>query len=117
MLYWHCVCDCGTKRAVFGADLKRRGSLSCGCLMRELASERAMATHRMSRHPAYRTWIRIKVRCTNPNDDGHHLYGGRGIKVCSRWETFEKFWEDMGPSWVRGASIDRIDTNGDYSPE
>lgn len=115
MLYWHCVCECGTKRAVFGGDLKRGGSLSCGCLMRERASIRS-ATHRMTRHPAHSTWLHMRNRCTNPRNDGYYLYGGRGVKLCKRWEKFENFWKDMGATWFEGATLDRIDTNGDYTP-
>lgn len=116
MLYWNCICECGTNRPVFGADLKRGGSLSCGCLMREEASRRS-ATHRMTHHPAYGSWKHMKTRCANPLNDGFYLYGGRGIRLCERWLKFENFWEDMEPTWYSGATIDRINVNGDYSPE
>jgi hypothetical protein len=116
MLYWHCVCDCGTQRAVFGGDLKRGGSHSCGCLMREAAGQRK-TTHGMMNHPAYRSWVYMKGRCNNPNTDGYHLYGGRGIKVCKRWSgSFERFWADMGPTWSEGLTLDRVKVNGDYKP-
>jgi hypothetical protein len=29
-------------------------------------------------------------------------------------QSFDAFWEDMGPTWVHGASIDRIDNDGSY---
>jgi len=116
MLYWHCVCDCGTERAVFGGDLKRGGSRSCGCLVRGPTAERRK-THGMTRHPAYRSWVYMKGRCDNPNVIGYHLYGGRGIKVCKRWSSsFEHFWADMGPTWREGLTIERINVNGDYKP-
>lgn len=115
MLYWHCVCDCGTKRAVFGGDLKRDGSRSCGCLMREESAKRG-TTHGMMRHPAYRSWIYMKARCENSKTSGYHLYGGRGIKVCKRWSDFERFWTDMGPTWRKGLTLERINVNGGYKP-
>lgn len=115
MLYWHCVCDCGTNRAVFGGDLKRGGSLSCGCFMREAAAKRSK-THGMMRHPAYRSWVYMKMRCENPRTDGYRLYGGRGIKVCKRWSSFERFWADMGSTWREGLTLERINVNGDYKP-
>lgn len=115
MLYWHCVCDCGTKRAVFGADLKRGRSKSCGCLMREEVVKRG-TIHGMMRHPAYRSWIYMRMRCENPRTTGYHLYGGRGIKVCKRWDSFQRFWADMGPTWREGLTIERINVDGDYKP-
>ena len=58
----------------------------------------------------------MKNRCRNPSVDGYLNYGGRGIKVCSAWESFGGFLADMGEC-PEGMSIDRIDVNGDYTPE
>src|SRR5262252_5541228 len=66
--------------------------------------------------PTYRTWTRIRARCSNPKTAGFAYYGGRGIRVCSRWDLFENFLADMGERpWPR-ASIERIDVDGDYTP-
>ena len=59
----------------------------------------------------------MRQRCNNPNAVGYKNYGGRGIKVCDRWSQFSAFLEDMGEPPEGGFSIDRIDNNGDYSPE
>lgn len=38
--YYDCVCECGTKRAVYGPSLKYGKSLSCGCLKSEKTKQR-----------------------------------------------------------------------------
>ena len=67
--------------------------------------------------PMYRRWYNIKSRCTNPRNEKWHLYGGRGIYVCERWQVFENFLEDMGPQPTPAHTVGRIDNNGPYSPE
>jgi len=71
--------------------------------------------HGMYGTPIYATWARILRRFRNPNDIEYHNYGGRGIKVCKEWENFQSFYESMGEHPGKGFSIDRIDSNGDYT--
>lgn len=71
-----------------------------------------------NQHPAYSSYQSMKTRCHNPNYKSYHRYGGRGIKVCYRWLTsFWLFLEDMGEKPTPEHQIDRIDSNGDYTPE
>lgn len=73
-----------------------------------------------SRHYLYSTWTSMRDRCNNPRNRYYENYGGRGISVCDRWmdhaHGFENFIEDMGDR-PEGCSLDRVDNNGDYSPE
>jgi hypothetical protein len=64
----------------------------------------------------YKAWAEMRRRCENPKSHAWADYGGRGIRVCERWTTFENFYADMGdrPS---GASLDRFpDNDGHYEP-
>lgn len=113
---WECLCDCGNTAILRAALLKNGHTKSCGCLQRERASK-ACTTHGMRFSPEWRTWRHIKDRCYNPNTERYPHYGGRGIKVCDRWlNSFENFYADMGKK-PEGYSIERINIDGDYSPE
>jgi hypothetical protein len=74
-------------------------------------------SHGLSNTPTYRIWKAMRERCSSPRNIGFASYGGRGIRVCERWNTsFEAFLEDMGERPNANHSIDRIDTNGHYEP-
>ena len=108
-----CVCGKVIESQSLGHLRGRRG-LSCGC---------QKGTHKKSASPEYSVYRQIKQRCYNPNSKHFRLYGGMGVRVCSRWlngegkkSGFECFIKDMGPRPKR-ASIDRYpDKNGDYCP-
>jgi len=110
-----CRCICGAEKVVAGSDLRRGHSKSCGCLRNELNRTRHI-THGKQKTPAYRSWAGMKQRTTNSNNPDWNYYGGRGIRLCDRWLSFENFLEDMGEPAL-GLTIDRIDPNGDYEPE
>lgn len=68
---------------------------------------------RMYGTKTYNTWKNMKTRCNNTNDPRYSSYGGRGITVCDRWNTFKNFYEDMGDKPDK-MSLDRIDNDGNY---
>jgi len=75
-------------------------------------------THGMTGSVEYRTWRNMKRRCYNLRDKNYTDYGGRGIRVCSRWiKSFTNFYEDMGKRPGQDYSLDRIDNSSDYSPD
>lgn len=58
----------------------------------------------------------MRTRCLNPNATGYERWGGRGIKVCDRWNSFEHFLADMGPRPSLEHTLDRIKKDGHYEP-
>jgi hypothetical protein len=64
-----------------------------------------------------KSWLSMKQRCFNPNVPDFSRYGGQGITVCERWRnSFANFLADMGER-PQGMTLDRIDNEGDYTPE
>ena len=76
----------------------------------------ANMTHGMTDTREHHTWVSMLQRCRNQNAPSYRNYGGRGITVCERWESFENFYADMGKR-PEGRSIDRIENDGNYEPE
>lgn len=69
------------------------------------------------RGPLYIAWAGMLGRCRNRNNPKWENYGGRGIRVCERWYSFELFAQDVGPHPGKGWSLDRYpDNGGDYEP-
>lgn len=103
------ACDCG-ERLVLSVYAAIDGKqVSCGC------HKDSQCGQSVSERPTYRSWYSMLNRCQNKDYIEWELYGGRGISVCERWQSFDAFMEDMGRR-PDGKSIDRIDTNGNYEP-
>lgn len=115
---WLCKCDCGNDIVVFATNLVRGLTHSCGCFNREVLSERS-CTHHLSESRLYETWSGMKKRCYNANSKSFPAYGGRGIGVCNEWkDDFRTFYDwAMSNGYADDLTIDRIDVNGNYSPE
>lgn len=77
-----------------------------------------MKTHGQTKTPEFNTWVNIRQRCYNKNHPQYKDYGGRGILVCDRWlESFENFYNDMGEKPFKKATLERKNTNGNYTPD
>ena len=113
---WLCRCACGNTARVAGYALTSGETQSCGCLQRVRAAE-TQRKHGLIGSQEYRTWQAMKSRCTNENRENFKYYGGRGISICSRWmNSFEAFYQDMGPAPSENHTIDRKDNDGNYEP-
>lgn len=111
--YLLCKCDCGTEKYIRAENLGRTTN-SCGCIRSQIMHDRQFK-HGQDGTPTYRCWVSMRFRCSNPNHHRWKDYGGRGIRVCERWESFENFYADMG-NRPDGYSIERINVNGNYEP-
>lgn len=122
---WKCKCECGKEFLRRGDSLRaKRGFKSCGCYRIEFSKKffnenNPNKTHGLYKTRIYKIYSKMKERCYNENYPEFHLYGGRGIKVCDHWmNDFMNFynWANEN-SYSDDKSIDRIDTNSDYTPE
>lgn len=113
---WECLCDCGNLRVLPGARLRTGNTRSCGCLRIEELVNRT-TQHGLCYSSEYATWSHMISRCQNPQNKDYARYGGRGITVCERWQTFENFYADMGCRPTPQHTLDRINNDLGYSPE
>lgn len=122
---WYCQCDCGNFSIVYGYLLRSGKTKSCGCLKREVAhviyTEIGKRKRKHGKEPRklYNTWRNMKQRCFNPLDSYFTSYGGRGITVCDEWKSDFATFRDwaFANGYDENLTIDRIDNNGDYTPE
>lgn len=111
---WKCVCKCGNIVLVAASSLKRGGTISCGCYRTEQCHI-INRTHGQTHSATYSTWHAMIQRCTNPNKDNWHRYGGATppVLVDPKWLTFEGFFEDKGER-PEGTTLGRFGDIGNY---
>jgi len=114
--FWACKCSCGNEFEAHGTKLRRNLIQRCKACRAKFTGDRSR-THGKSKTSEYIIWSKLRERCNNPTSPAYASYGGRGITVCARWSSFERFLEDMGPRPSRNYSVDRIDNDGNYEPE
>ena len=119
-----CACECGSIINVESGNLNSGNTKQCNsCAILTRGENRK--THGYANHAnlsevkrkTYFTWVAMKARCNNPKVKRYESYGGRGISVCESWDDFGKFLADMGEPPTRNHSIERIDNEGNYTPE
>lgn len=129
-IMWHCRCDCGNTFIASAGNLRTGHYVSCGCV-RKASAEKARAAKPFhggaagsKRERLYKVWSNMKDRCYNPNAPRFKDWGGRGIKICPEWRydyVAFRLWalaNGYDETAKRGdCTIDRIDVNGDYSPQ
>ena len=114
--FWNAVCDCGTRWRI-RQDTLRKNPVSCGCLNPgQFSHGHARRSVHGQATSTYRAWNAMRSRCLNERDKNFPDYGGRGITVCERWNSFENFLSDMGERPSKLHSLGRKDNNSGYSP-
>ncbi|WP_299076662.1 hypothetical protein [uncultured Paraglaciecola sp.] len=106
-------CECGREGIVRVQKLVAGEANQCAWCA---SSERA-TIHGMTGTSIFNTWSSMIERCRDVNHTSYADYGGRGIRVCNRWQEFSAFYADMGEKPSKSHSIERIDNNKGYSPE
>jgi len=108
---WLCQCDCGAQTIVASHNLLASTN-SCGCWRRD-----RLKSHGLTECAEYWIWVDIKQRCLNPKSRSFVWYGARGITVCDEWrDSFQAFYDYVGPRPSRELSIDRKNNDGNYEP-
>lgn len=106
-----------TKLPQIQAKIGEPEKLSFGYRVRYLARgpEHHQYRHGMNRTRPYNIWCGIKNRCRNSKWPAYKNYGGKGVTISDAWfESFVTFWQEMGPTYFDGATIDRIDNSKGY---
>lgn len=111
-----CRCKCGFEKYTRLGDLRNGSSKRCKACSLDMNRR---IKHGMSSHPIYVVWNDMIKRCYNENVKYFKNYGGRGIEVSSIWvddpEAFIKWCINNG--YKKGLQIDRIDNDGNYTPD
>lgn len=114
-------CDCGNLcvRRIDQVRRRPKGGHSCGCKLAEYKASVGVKflTHGMHDSPEYIAWRSMKNRCDLPTCKAYKNYGARGITYSSRWRDFTNFLADMGARPSPKHSLDRINNDGDYTPD
>ena len=112
---WECKCTCGKTTIVSNRNLSSGHTRSCGCLKGKPIRHGFARQGKV--HRFHMVWRNMLARCHTPQSTGYKHYGGRGIRVCTRWHTFENFRDDMFAGWQQGLTVERKDNDGPYSPD
>lgn len=120
---WWCRCQCGRVVAIQTYLMTSGNTQSCGCLKQERVREGGKKNrvhgegHGENITPEYRSWRSMRSRCLNPNVKEYPYYGGRGIKICKRWDDYRLFLKDMGRRPSIKHSLERLNVNRNYTPD
>jgi hypothetical protein len=113
---WLCKCSCGDVSEYIATRVRNNRVNQCKQCATKVSAEK-IKTHGMRNSKEYSTWSAMKARCIYVESKDFYRYGGKGIFICSEWaNSFEAFFEHIGPAPSNQHSIDRIDNLKGYEP-
>jgi hypothetical protein len=79
-------------------------------------------THGLSKTRFYGIWCEMRRRCNDSTRHNYKWYGGKGIRVCDRWNVFDNFRDDMYSKYLehielfgeKNTTIDRQNSSDGY---
>lgn len=107
---WLCKCECGAESIVIADNLKRGHTFGCG-------EHSRVTSPKKTEHASYQVWVEMKRRCHDEKSTNYYKYGAKGITVCSEWNDFWKFAEDMGDRPSNSHQLDRKNNSEGYSKQ
>lgn len=114
-IFYICNCICGNTKIINGKSLRHGDTKSCGCIYKESNFGKTF-THGKSTSGEYNAWQLMKGRCLNDNNKNKDYYKGRHIRVSYEWmNSFESFYNDLGDKPTKDHTLDRINTNFNYT--
>lgn len=117
--FWLCKCECGNTKVVSGDKLRSGNTKSCGCIQDKVRkSGNNRRTHGMTHSRLYSEWCNMRSRCNYPGNVMYKNYGGRGIRCCEEWNSFDAFMKWANESgYTDDLTLERIDINKGYNPD
>lgn len=105
-IIWLFECECGNTKEIPANSVRSGLVKSCGCLHKK---------HGDTRTRLFNIWVDMRMRCKHKGQKHWH---DKGIKVCAEWDDYLSFkkWA-LSSGYKDGLTIDRIDSEGDYTPE
>lgn len=106
------LCECGNTRIARFAQVKRGTTKSClDCTSKLLSEVHTGNTTRLKHGETgtslYFCWYGMRARCKHKDSYANRTYA-------PEWEDFAQFKADMGETYFPGATLDRINNDGDY---
>lgn len=117
---WKCECLlCGGFCYISSRSLTKGFAKNCGQHTKEAYPRKHGDAIGGKRNRLLNIYSLMLARCYNPKNNMYKYYGGKGIIVCDEWKNnYLSFKEwSLQNGYSDCFSIDRINPNGNYSPE